>query len=109
MSGLDTIKMIGDVITKIDVMRGSLLPNDPQRHDLDNQRILLDDKQKRLSRAVFDDTTQAFKDGAAKLAVLNGQIQNSLNQLNGLLNTLQLIESFTNSVTTLLSAVAPFA
>src|SRR3954447_13668530 len=109
MSKLDTIKMIGDVITRVDVMRGSLLPNDPQRHDLDNQRILLDDKQKRLSRAVFDDTTQAFTDGAAKLAVLNGQIQASLNQLNNLLNTLQLIESFTNSVTTLLSAVAPFA
>ena len=109
MSGLDTIQMIGDVITKIDVMRGSLLPNDPQRHDLDNQRILLDDKQKRLSRAVFDDTTQAFNDAAAKLAVLNGQIQDSLNKLDSLLNTLQLIESFTNAVTTLLSAVAPFA
>lgn len=109
MSGLDTIKMIGDVITKIDVMRGSLLPNDPQRHDLDNQRILLDDKQKRLSRAVFDDTTQAFRDGAAKLAVINGQIQDSLDRLDSLLNTLQLIESFTNAVTTLLSAIAPFA
>jgi hypothetical protein len=109
MSRLDTIQMIGDVITKIDVMRGSLLPNDPQRHDLDDQRILLDDKQKRLSRAVFDDTTQAFNDGAAKLAVLNGQIQDSLDKLDSLLNTLQLIESFTNSVTTLLSAVAPFA
>jgi hypothetical protein len=109
MSRLDTIQMIGDVITKIDVMRGSLLPNDPQRHDLDDQRILLDDKQKRLSRAVFDDTTQAFNDGAAKLAVLNGQIQDSLDKLDSLLNTLQLIESFTNSVTTLLSAIAPFA
>lgn len=109
MSGPDTIKMIGDVIAKIDVMRGSLLPDDPQRHDLDNQRNLLDDKQKRLSRAVFDDTTQAFKDGAAKLAVINGQIQESLDQLDSVLNTLQLIESFTNSVTTLLSAVAPFA
>lgn len=109
MSRLDTIQMIGDVITKIDVMRGSLLPNDPQRHDLDNQRILLDDKQKRLSRAVFDDTTQAFKDGAAKLTVLSEQIQDSLNKLDSLLNTLQLIESFTNAVTALLSAVAPFA
>jgi hypothetical protein len=109
MSGLDTIKMIGDVITEIDVMRGSLLPNDPQRHDLDDARVLLDDKQKRLSRAAFDDKTQAFKDGAAKLAVINGEIQDSLNNLDSLLNTLQLIESFTNAVTTLLSAVAPFA
>jgi hypothetical protein len=109
MNRLDTIKMIGDLITRIDVMRGSLSPNDPQRHDLDNQRILLDDKQKRLSRAAFDDTTQAFKDAAAKLAVINGQIQDSLDKLDSLLNTLQLIESFTNSVTTLLSAVAPFA
>jgi hypothetical protein len=41
--------------------------------------------------------------------VLNGQIQDSLNKLDSLLNTLQLIESFTNAVTTLLSAVAPFA
>jgi hypothetical protein len=109
MSKLDTIQMIGDLITRIDVMRGSLLPNDPHRHDLDNQRILLDDKQKRLSRATFDDTSPAFNDGAAKLAVINGQIQNSLNRLDSLLNTLQLIESFTNAVTTLLSAVAPFA
>jgi len=109
MSRLDTIQMIGDLITKIDVMRGSLLPDDPHRHDLDDQRILLDDKQKRLSRVVFDDTTPAFTDGAAKLAVINGQIQDSFDELDSLLNTLQLIESFTNSVTTLLSAVAPFA
>lgn len=109
MSGLDVIQMIGDVITKIDVMRGSLLPSDPQRHDLDDQRILLDDKQTRLSRAVFDDTTQAFTDGAAKLAAIDEQIQESLDKLDNLLNTLQLIESFTNTVTTLLSAVAPFA
>lgn len=109
MSRLNTIKMIGEVLTTIDVMRGSLLPNDPQRNDLDDQRVLLDDKQKRLSRAVFDDTTQAFMDGAAKLAMLNGQIQDSLNKLDSLLNTLQLIETFTNAVTTLLSAVAPFA
>jgi hypothetical protein len=109
MSRLDTIEMIGNLITQIDVMRGSLLPNDPRRHDLDDQRILFDDKQKRLSRAAFDDTTQAFNDGAAKLAVINGQIQDSLNRLDSLLNTLQLIESFTNAATTLLSAVAPFA
>ena len=109
MSRLDTIQMIGDLITNIDVMRGSLLPEDPRRHDLDDQRILLDDKQRRLSRAVFDDTTPAFTDGAAKLAEINGQIQDSLDELDSLLNTLQLIESFTNTVTTLLSAVAPFA
>jgi hypothetical protein len=59
MSRLDTIKMIGDVITQIDVMRGSLLPDDPQRHDLDDQRILLDDKQKRLSRAMIESFTNA--------------------------------------------------
>jgi hypothetical protein len=109
MSRLDTIQMIGDVITKIDVMRGSLLPNDPHRHDLDDQRLLLDDKQKRLSRAAFDDTTHAFKNGAANLAVVDGQIQESVGRLDGLMKTLQLIESFTNAVTTLLSAVAPFA
>ena len=109
MSKLETIQMIGDVITQIDVVRGSLLPNDPQRHAIDDQRILLDDKQKRLSRAVFDDSTEAFKDGAAELATINGQIQDSLDKVDSLLNTLQLIESFTNAVTSLLAAVAPFA
>lgn len=109
MTKLETIQMIGDAITKIDVERGSLLPDDAQRHQLDDERILLDDKQKRLSRAAFDENSKAFQDGTAELKNLNVKLQQTLDGLENLQKKLQLIQSFTKSVTTLLSAVAPFA
>lgn len=109
MTRLDVIRMVGDVITDIDVLRGSLLPNDPLREDLNDDRILLDNRQQRLTREVFNDNTPAFVAAAAKLKTINSQINATLDNLDKLQDTLKQIESFIDALTILLGAVAIFA
>ena len=109
MNRLDVIRMVGDVITDIDVLRGSLLPDDPLRQKMNDYRILLDDRQQRLTREVFKDNTPAFASAAAKLKTINSQIEASLDKLDNMEATLKNIKTFIDSVTNLLSAVAIFA
>jgi hypothetical protein len=108
MTHLDVIKMIGDLLTEIDVARGSLLPDDPNRHQLDDLRVLLDDRQRKLSKATFDDTTQQFQDAAKGLQVVNDQIKGSIQQVNNILVVLSNITTFLDAVTSLMTAMGPF-
>lgn len=105
---LDVIKMIGDMITSIDVARGSLLPDDPRRHDLDDLRAILDNRQRKLSMAVFDDNTQQFQDAAKKLQDVNGQIKESIGQVDKIVTVLGNIKTFIDAVTSLMTTIGPF-
>lgn len=105
---LDVIKMIGDVLTETDVARGSLLPDDPNRHQLDDLRVLLDDRQRKLSKAVFDENTTQFQNAAKKLQAVNNQIQGSIQQVNKILTVLGDIKIFLDAVTSLMAAIGPF-
>jgi|SRR5579859_5445600 len=108
MNRLDIIKMLGDVITEIDVARGSLLPDDPNRHRLDDLRVLLDDRQRKLSKATFDDGTQQFQDAAQKLKAVNDQIKGSIQQVNQIVTVLTNIGTFLDEVTSLIKTIGPF-
>jgi len=48
MTRIELIKLIGDVLTRIDVLRGSLAPAEPSRTELDGIRKDLDRKQLQL-------------------------------------------------------------
>jgi hypothetical protein len=61
MTRIELIRGIGDTLTRLDVLRGGLLPRDPQRVALDDLRLLLDDRQRRLSQQLFDETTEAYR------------------------------------------------
>ena len=49
MTKIDLIKLIGDLLVRIDVVCGSLLPNNPQRNGLDQLRAMLDERQLALA------------------------------------------------------------
>ena len=55
MTHLDVIRMVGNVLTEIDVTVGSLMPGDPDMVVLQDLRRLLDSRQLMLSRHVFDE------------------------------------------------------
>lgn len=109
MNRLDAIRLIGDVITEIDVLKGSLLPDDPRREKLNDCRLLLDERQQRLARSVIDDNTDTFQTASAKLKTINARIDTTLDDLDRLDTTLKSINTFITAVTSLLSAVALFA
>jgi len=108
MNRLDVIKMIGDVITDIDIARGSLLPDDPNRHQLDDLRVLLDDRQRKLSKTAFDDTTKQFQDATQKLKTVNDQIKGSIQHVDKIVTVLANIKSFLDAVTSLMTTIGPF-
>ena len=108
MNKLDALRTIGDVITEIDVARGSLMPDDPNRRQLDDLRALLDDRQRRLSQAIFDDNTQQFKDAADRLQSVNTDIRATIQDLNRITDTINSINKFLSAVTSLMTTAGLF-
>jgi len=108
MNRLDVITMIGDVITAIDGARGDLLPDDPNRHRLDALRASLDDCQRQLSKATFDDGTEQFQNAAQKLKAVNDQVKGSIQQVNQIVTVLKNIGTFLDEVTSLIRTIGPF-
>jgi hypothetical protein len=105
MTQLDAIKMIGDVLTNIDVVTGSLQPNDPNLQKLMDLRVVLDDRQRQLSRQVFNDNTQNFQTAAQQLTTVNANIQGSITSINNMATVIGNISTFLNSVTTFMTSI----
>jgi hypothetical protein len=82
MTRIQMIQALGDLLTRLDVVRGSPLPNDPNRQVLDDLRLLLDDRQRRLSREQLDEGTAAFRAAEADLARLNGEVRQTIDGID---------------------------
>ncbi|HEY1271690.1 MAG TPA: hypothetical protein VGF08_06875 [Terriglobales bacterium] len=108
MTRLEVIQMIGDLLTEIDVARGSLMPNDPNRQTLDDQRILLDDRQRKLAQSVFNDNSKAFQKAAAELAAVNREISGTIQSVEDIVTTIGNIQRFLDTATSLVKLVASF-
>lgn len=105
MTKLELIRLIGDVLTEIDSAIGSLLPSDPHQQQLQDLRILLDDRQRKLSQQVFDDNTAAFQNAAQQLKAVNDQIRSTIQQVQKIEDTISNVTRFLDSVTSLLTTV----
>ena len=105
LSHVDVIRMIGDVLTDIDVAIGSVMPDDPNLVKLQDARRLLDARQLALSRQVFDDNTERFQAAAAKLKAVNDEIRVTLRRLDDLVALVGNINRFLNAVTSFLGTV----
>lgn len=108
MTRLEVIQMIGDLITEVDVARGSLMPDDPNRPTLDNQRNLLDDCQRKLAQSLFNDNSQGFQDAAAKLAQVNAEISGTIESVENIVTTINNIQRFLDATTSLLKLAGTF-
>jgi hypothetical protein len=102
---LDVIRMLGDVLTEIDVAVGSLLPNDPNLVRLQDLRRLLDARQLALSRQVFADNTEQFQSAVARLEAVNDDIRGSISKIDDLVTVIQNVTRFVDSVTSFMGAI----
>ena len=105
MTQLDVIRMIGDVLTEIDVAVGSLLPDDPKLVRLQDLRRLLDARQLALSRQVFQDNTELFQSAAAELKTVNDEIRGSIRQVDNLIAVIANVTRFVDSVTSFMGTI----
>jgi len=107
MTRLELIKLIGDVLTRIDVLRGSLSPGEPNRIALDGIRKDLDASQLQLSKNQFDDNTQAFIKATAELDAINADLQETIKSINKVAETLTNLKRLVAAVDGIVGAVLP--
>jgi hypothetical protein len=105
MTKLELIRLIGDVLTEIDMQIGDLLPNDPKQRELQDLRLLLDDRQRRLAGQAFNDNTTAFQRAAEELQSINGDIKQTIADVARIQDTINNVTRFLNSLTTLATVV----
>jgi hypothetical protein len=109
MTRLEAIETIGDVLTRLDVLRGSLPISDPVRLRLDDARLMLDDRQRRLARSQFDEGTAGFKATTAQLSTIITGMRADLASLERTVQTIAGVKRIVGAVDKLLSIAVPFA
>ena len=109
MTKIELIRVIGDLLTRIDEVRGSLMPNDPQRRGLDQLRAMLDERQVELAQAQFEEGTEDFQNAAAYLQEVNNAIQETIEDIEDLESTLSSVARFVGVVDNLLGLALPEA
>jgi hypothetical protein len=109
MTKLELIHMIGDILTNLDVVIGSLLPSDPRHRQLLDLRLLLDDRQRALSRQAFIENSETFQRAAQDLAAINDEIRRTVRKVEQLNATLENVTRFLNSLTSLVTTFAAVA
>lgn len=89
LSRLDLIRVIGDIITEIDVARGSFPKESPERKEFDAWRRDLDVKQHALADAVFDEGMAAYQSASADIDTIARDMADAIADVN---NTAQTFE-----------------
>jgi hypothetical protein len=108
MTRIELIRGIGDTLTRLDVLRGGLLPRDPQRVALDDLRLLLDDRQRRLSQQLFDETAEAYRRATLDVARVNENLLATIDELERLATTIQNLRRLLVAVDGVLNVAVPF-
>lgn len=98
----DLIRLIGDLLTEIDLVLGSLMPDTPQRKTLDQLRAMLDERQLELVQSRFNENTKSFKNAAKHLQDVNKSIKGTIKEVEDLESTLSAVARFVGAVDSLL-------
>ena len=108
MTQLEVIRMIGDVLTEIDVAIGSLRPGDPDLTRLQDLRRLLDARQLDISRQVLEDNTERFQRAARDLSGINNEIKDTIARIDDMVAVIANVTRFLNAVSSFVTTVGVF-
>jgi hypothetical protein len=108
MTKSELIRLIGNVIVEVDVLRSDFPRGSVRRNALDNHRDDLDDSQRKLVRSVIDDNTQEFHNLTASLSVTNTELDRTIGDVNKIAETLESLVKFIGTVQKIIE-LAPLA
>lgn len=108
MTRLDIIRMIGDVLTEIDVTTGSLMPGDPIVTQLQDLRRLLDARQLVLTREAVNENTVRFRKAAERLNAVNDEIRGTIRGVENMTRVIENVTRFLDAVTSFMTAIKAF-
>ena len=95
---IDPIRVIGDVIVSVDVLRSGLSRDTAQRKKLDDIRDSLDTAQRKLVRNGIDKGTAAFATQMTSLAARNSALKTTIGDIAQVAQTLATLVAFVNVV-----------
>ena len=95
---VDPIRVIGDVIVSVDVLRSGLNRDTPERKKLDDLRDSLDTAQRKLVRNGIDNQTAAFKKHTKALTAQNNTLKTTIGDIAKVAQTLETLVAFVNVV-----------
>jgi ABC-type transporter Mla subunit MlaD len=107
MTRLELITLIGDLIERLTVLAGSMMPDDPRRPELDDLLERLDAQQLQLAKTQFDENTASFKQATAALKEINIQLKATLDDVNALVETIANLKRFVSAVNDIIGAALP--
>ena len=94
MTRLDLIRLIGNVITELDVLSSDSEPGSADQKNLDNFRSKLDAFQLILVRKMFEDNTIEFKNLTSSLKEINEELQQTIDDIQNVAKTLEMLTKF---------------
>ena len=83
---------------------GDLPPNSPGRQQLQDLRLLLDDRQRQLSGALFQENTANFQAATDELRAINGDLKQTIADVKKLQDTINNVNRFLGALTNLVTA-----
>lgn len=107
MTRIEIIREIGDLLTRLDILRGGLLPGNRDRQALDDLRLLLDDRQRRLSQQHFEENTAEFKSAAADFVRVNADVRLTIDRVERLIETINNVRRLLVAVDTVVGVALP--
>lgn len=107
MTRLELIKLLGDVLKRLDVLGGSLLPTDPSQSEISRLRKKLDRMHLQLVKDDFDESTADFQAAADELATVNNSLRKTINDIDKLVTTIETLKDFVNVVNKIVGIVFP--
>lgn len=94
MTRLELIRLIGDVIVKVDELRSTLDRENPNRIILDNIRDELDTIQRKLVRSIINDNTGEFKSLTNSLKKINKELRETIDDADKIAQNLETLVKF---------------
>src|SRR5215831_9378010 len=97
-SRLELIRLIGDVITEVDVLRSDFRRETKTRKNLDNIRDELDTAQRILVRNVINENTKQFREVTTELKEINEELRETIDDVDKVAETLETLVQFVGVV-----------
>lgn len=106
MSQLEVVQLIGGILTKLDSLLASpdLPSSSPDWQQLYALRKHLDDQQRELVKAIFDQDTTQFSQLSDQLKSANNQLQKVIDDINEVATIIGYVSKAASVVDQLLSA-----
>jgi hypothetical protein len=98
MKKSELVRLIGDVLTEIDVLASSLVPESTERKRLDTLRKGLDARQREVVKSIFNENNKKYVAITTQIQSSNQEMAGTLQDLKKVAQSIDLLTKFVGLV-----------